>query len=70
MLRVSDVGLAAAIDPIVLEWAALEGRVVLSHDINTIPAFAIARVNSGLPMPGVFIVASEMPIGMAIDPGR
>lgn len=67
VLRASDVGLAAAIDPIVLEWAALEGRVLLTHDINTIPAFASARIKSGLPMPGVFVVASEMPIGGAIS---
>ena len=65
--HVRDVGLAAAPDPIVLEWAATYGLVLLTHDGKTIPAFAHARVAAGQPMPGVFLVNDRMPIGQAID---
>lgn len=65
--HVRDVGLAAAPDPTILEWAARHGLVLLTHDRKTIPSFAHARVAAGLPMPGVFLVSDDMPIGQAID---
>ena len=34
--RVQDVGLSGADDPVVLEWAAREDRVLLSHDVATV----------------------------------
>ncbi len=37
----------------VLEWAAAEDRILLTHDVNTMPAYAYARIKKGLPMPGV-----------------
>lgn len=62
-----EVGLAAAPDAAVLERAAENGRVVLTHDRPTMPRFAHARVVAGLPMSGVFVVSDQMPIGQAID---
>jgi predicted nuclease of predicted toxin-antitoxin system len=53
IVRIQDVGLTKAPDPIVLEWAAHENRVLLTHDRNTITKFAYERVVSGKPMPGV-----------------
>jgi predicted nuclease of predicted toxin-antitoxin system len=38
--RVQDVGLSGSEDPDVLEWAAGEGRVLLTHDASTMSAFA------------------------------
>ena len=64
---VRDVGLEAAADPTILEWAATHGLVLLTHDRKTIPPFAHARVAAGLSMPGVFLVRNDMPIGQAID---
>jgi predicted nuclease of predicted toxin-antitoxin system len=66
-IHVRDVGLAAAPDPTVLEWAAARGLVLLTHDRKTIPGFAYARVAAGLPMPGVFLVSDDIPIRDAID---
>ena len=63
---VRDVGLEAAPDLTVLEWAAAHGLVLPTHDRKTIPPFAYARVAAGLPMPGVFLVSNHMPIGDAI----
>jgi hypothetical protein len=65
--HVRDVGLAAAPDPMILEWAATQGMVLLTHDRKTIPPFAHARVAAGQVMPGVFLVDDQMPIGQAID---
>lgn len=67
VVRVQDVGLRAADDPVVLQWAADEGRVLVTHDIKTIPDFAHERVSAGLPMPGVLIVRSVLPIAVVID---
>ena len=56
IVRVQDVGLLQAEDPIILAWAAKEGRIVLTHDVNTMIGFAYERVAAGLSMPGLFIV--------------
>jgi hypothetical protein len=67
IVRVQDAGLERADDPTVLEWAASEGRVLLSHDVNTLTAFAYERVAQGLLMPGVFEVSLKVPISDAIE---
>jgi hypothetical protein len=67
LVRVQDVGLAAANDPAILAWAADQGRIVLTHDRSTLPGFAYERVQTGQPMPGVFVVSDQMPIGQAVD---
>lgn len=67
IVRVQDGGLSGADDPAVLEWAAREGRIVLTHDISTLVSFAFERVAAGRPMPGVFAARSRGPIGLTID---
>jgi Domain of unknown function (DUF5615) len=67
IVRVQDAGLEGADDPAVLEWAAGERRVLLTHDVNTITAFAYERVAQGLPMPGVFEVSLKVSINAAIE---
>ena len=66
-IHVRDVGLAAAPDETVLKWAAEHASVLLTHDRKTVPRFACARVASGLPMPGVFLVSDNLPVAQAID---
>lgn len=67
IVRVQDAGLSESADPIVLEWAATENRVLLTHDVSTMTRHAHERVKGGLPMPGVFEVARKVPIGVAIE---
>ena len=67
VVRVQDVGLSEGRDPDVLAWAAAEGRILLTHDRETMPRFAYDRVRVGQPMPGVFLVSDLMPVGHAID---
>src|SRR5258708_1260874 len=54
-------------DPPLLDWAARAVRILVTHDINTIPAYAYERVRAGQPMPGVIIVPEDLAIGIAID---
>lgn len=67
LVRLQDVGLSWADDPVVLAWVAREGRVLLTHNVSTITRYAYEPVQGGQPMPGVFEVGRELPIGRAID---
>jgi hypothetical protein len=62
-----DVGLGGRPDADVLEWAAANGRVILTHDVTTLVPEAHSRVVAGLSMPGVVVCADDIPIGPAID---
>ncbi|MFN3761658.1 MAG: DUF5615 family PIN-like protein [Anaerolineae bacterium] len=67
IVRIQDVGLSGADDPEILEWAAKEGRVLLTHDAATITRHAYERVQAGKRMPGVFEVSRKVPLGVAIE---
>jgi hypothetical protein len=67
IVRIQDVGLSGADDSAVLEWAAQENRVLLTHDVSTITRYAYERVEAGKMMPGVFEVSRSVPIGRAIE---
>jgi predicted nuclease of predicted toxin-antitoxin system len=67
IVRIQDVGLVKAPDPDVLEWAAQENRVLLTHDRNTIPKFAYDRVAQGRQMPGVIEVDRSVSMNVAIE---
>lgn len=54
-------------DPQVLEWAAAERRVLLTHDIQTMVGHAWERVRRGLPMPGVVVVGQELSIRVVLE---
>jgi predicted nuclease of predicted toxin-antitoxin system len=67
LVRVQDVGLSGTRDPDVLEWAAREGRVLLTHDFDTLVGHAWNRVRAGHPMPGVVAVRQDLGTGRAIQ---
>lgn len=67
VVRVQETDLYQADDPTVLAWAAQEQRVVLTHDINTMPKYAYARVRAGQPMPGLIAVRLGAAIGEVIE---
>jgi predicted nuclease of predicted toxin-antitoxin system len=64
---VQRMGLASATDPVVLNWAASEERVLLSHDFETMPRYAYARMVDGLPMTGLIMIRRSVPVGRAIE---
>jgi hypothetical protein len=51
----------------VLEWAAQEGRVLLTHDVSTLTRYVYERVEAHLRMPGVFEVGRGVTVGAAIE---
>ncbi len=67
ILRVQDVGLSGQADLVILEWAAQEGRILLTHDVATITKYAYERITKGQPMPGVIEVNTLAAIGKVID---
>jgi predicted nuclease of predicted toxin-antitoxin system len=68
LVRIQDTGLAQNTpDPDILEWAAANDRIVLTHDRNTMVGFAHARVAAGHPMPGLIVADNTASIGQIID---
>lgn len=67
VVRLQDVGPIGADDPTVLAWAAQQGRVLITHDVETVTRYARERVDAGLPMPGVIEVVASAPIGKAVE---
>jgi Domain of unknown function (DUF5615) len=67
LIRVQDVDLQQVDDPIILEWAATNNRIVLTHDRATMPDFAYERLLRSQVMSGLFVVNDRMLIRQAID---
>lgn len=66
-VRVQDAGLAGRNDPAVLAWAATEQRILVSHDVSTLTAYAYARVKAGQFMPGLIEAGPDVPVATAIE---
>jgi len=66
-VRVQDVGLSGKDDPTVLEWAAEQDRIVLTHDVTTMTVFAYHRIEMGLSMPGLCGVSRRVSVGLVIE---
>lgn len=67
LVSVQELGIRGVDDPDLLARAASENRVLLTHDVNTVPRFAYERLESGAPMAGVVVVPDRMAVGQAID---
>jgi hypothetical protein len=67
VVRVQDVGLSGADDVTVLEWCVEHDRILLTHDVRTIPAAVSDLFDRGLRMRGVFIVRRAVPAQRAIE---
>jgi len=67
IVGVQDVGLGGMDDPSVLAWAADQGRVLVTHDVNTVTRYAYERLDRGELMPGVVIVPQLAAIARCID---
>ncbi len=67
IVRIQEAGLSGANDVSVLEWAAQEERILLTHDVKTITRYAYERIEAALVMPGVFEVSRRVPVGVAIE---
>jgi hypothetical protein len=65
--RARDVGVSDRPDPEVLAFAAQNGFLIVSHDVNTMSGHAYARLATGEIMPGLLMVQQPQPIGPVID---
>jgi Domain of unknown function (DUF5615) len=66
LVQVREIGMMSTSDPDLLAQAAVEDRVLLTHDAKTMPAHAYDRVRAGLPMPGLVVCPQQLAIGAAI----
>jgi predicted nuclease of predicted toxin-antitoxin system len=67
IIRVQDTTLYRAGDQEILEWAAQEGRILLTHDVHTMTRYANDRIRANLSFPGIVVVRDDLPIGQAIE---
>ena len=67
IVRVQDVGLSHAADLEILEWANIEGRVLLTHDRRTMPRYAYERIAEGKSIAGMIVMRATIPVSTAID---
>jgi hypothetical protein len=67
IVRVQDTEIAGDEVTVVLAWAASHDRIILTHDIRTLPPDAYRRLLEGEHFPGVFAVAQDAAIGGIID---
>jgi predicted nuclease of predicted toxin-antitoxin system len=66
-IRFRDVGLHEHADAAVLEYAAAHQLIVVSHDVNMMPANAYTRIQAGTPVAGLLMVKQSDPVGLLID---
>jgi hypothetical protein len=67
LVRAQDALAEGMPDPDVLAWAAVENRVLITNDRNTMVGFAYQRVAAGQAVPGLIATTNEQSIGSAID---
>ncbi len=63
----AQAGLQGLPDPVRLARAAEQGRILVSHDVKTMPGHFVAFLASGQHSPGVFLIGQDVPIGTAIE---
>lgn len=66
-LTAQAAGLRGMNDPEVLTLAAERQRVVVSHDVGTMPAHFRAFRSAGKQSSGVFLIPQRLDVGTAID---
>jgi hypothetical protein len=67
VVRAQDTPLTGADDQTLLKFAADEGRILLTHDVETLVGYAWERVRSGMAMPGVIAALTNRSIGQVIE---
>jgi hypothetical protein len=67
LVTAHDSNILGISDPELLGWAARQGRLLLTHDVRTMPKFVLERVSARLPMPGVVEVPTICPIRQVIE---
>ncbi len=67
IVRVQDVGLTSVDDPDILEWATINNRILLTHDVETMTRYAYERLTENKAMPGVIEVDQTAAIALIVE---
>lgn len=59
--RVQELDLRGTLDDALLVWAAARERVLVSHDVSTMPAALYKRLDAGQAVPGLILVPQQVP---------
>jgi Domain of unknown function (DUF5615) len=62
IIRVQDTEASGFSDPNLLRWLTKENRILLTHDVNTVPGFAKELLKEGFSLPGIFLVHDSKPV--------
>jgi predicted nuclease of predicted toxin-antitoxin system len=63
----AEAGLKGVGDPEVLQLAASHDRILVSHDLSTIPFHFAKRISEGKSSPGVFLVSQDVAVSDVIN---
>jgi hypothetical protein len=66
-IRARDIDMHERSDVEVLAYAVEHQLLVVSHDVNTMPANAYTRIRAGAPVAGLLMVKQSDPMGKIID---
>lgn len=67
VIRIQDTPIISVDDATMLEWVALQGRLLVTHDKRTITDMYYARLSKGDPIPGVFMVNDDTKIKELVE---
>lgn len=62
-----EISMSAATDPQLLTWAARAGRIIVTHDLTTMPTHAAVLMGEEINIAGLFIVPRSLPLQRVID---
>jgi len=66
-VRVRDIGLQDQPDAAILDYATQQHLIVVSHDVNTMPAAAYTRLAGGGTIAGLLMVQQAHPASAIIE---
>lgn len=67
IVRIQDTTMYQSPDPELLEWLATENRILLTHDVQTMPDYVYQRIRQNKVVIGIIVVHQDTPIGQALD---
>lgn len=65
--RARDLGLSERPDDEVLDWAKANDPIVVSHDVNTMPAAAQRRLRANAGLAGLILIQQSNPVRESIE---
>ncbi len=67
LIRIQDALPEGVSDPVILEWAAAERRVLITCDKKTMIGFAKERQRMKLDVPGLIVFNQKLPVRLAVE---